>query len=162
MQQRRCPLLRWAVAGVHMLYVYLMISMLLKRCVPFLSGSRRRGTALFARMRAAEAPPREAAARSPGEAAARFPMTEVDGEANTEMPKPKRVRFREDDAKELKRSTRRQRADERHEKSTFGSKAKANDAEQQKQQDTPTIFNSRAILEYILDPGGRFWDPKVV
>ena len=47
--------------------------------------------------------PREAAARSPGEAAARFPMTEVDGEANTEMPKPMRVRFREDDAKELKR-----------------------------------------------------------
>ena len=103
MQQRRCPPLRWAVAGVHMLYVYLMISMLLKRCVPFLSGSRRRGTALFARMRAAEAPPREAAARSPGEAAARFPMTEVDGEANTEMPKPMRVRFREDDAKELTR-----------------------------------------------------------
>ena len=27
-------------------------------------------------------------------------MTEVDGEANTEMPKPMRVRFREDDAKE--------------------------------------------------------------
>ena len=50
------------------------VSMLLKRCVPFLSGSRRRGTALFARMRAAEAPPREAAARSPGEAAARLPM----------------------------------------------------------------------------------------